>query len=117
MRNRQVGQESGQGEPRGAQGGGLAAQKTQVLNQPPAGTENTKMMKLLFATGSNLTMNDQNFASQLLRYYAFARHPLGRWCLILHVQQQRLRAQWLANGTDLVKRACDILVSLAFLLL
>src|SRR5437667_11903787 len=62
-------------------------------------------------------MNDQDFASQLLRYYAFARHPLGRWWLDWHVQQQRLRAQWLANGTAAVKRTFDIVVSLFFLVL
>ena len=66
---------------------------------------------------SGFADQQDDLTSQLLRYYAFARHPLGRWCLSLHVQYQRLRAQWLANGTAFVKRACDIIISFAFLLL
>src|SRR5438093_279040 len=62
-------------------------------------------------------VQENDFTSQLLRYYAFARHPLGRWWLRIHVQYQRLRAQWLANGTSFVKRGVDIIISFALLLL
>jgi lipopolysaccharide/colanic/teichoic acid biosynthesis glycosyltransferase len=40
-----------------------------------------------------------------------------RCCLNLHVQQQRLYAEWLAHGAAGTKRALDIIVALALLLL
>src|SRR5262245_48012560 len=51
----------------------------------------------------------------LQRRFVMAQHPLGRFWLELHVQQQRFRALWLGHGSDLLKRSFDILVS--FLLL
>jgi lipopolysaccharide/colanic/teichoic acid biosynthesis glycosyltransferase len=37
--------------------------------------------------------------------------------LLLHVQQQRLRSEWLAHGTAMLKRTLDIVLSLAALIL
>src|SRR5882672_6865952 len=62
-------------------------------------------------------MTNEDISLLLLRRYSAAQHPLGRLLLHLHVQQQRLRAQWLAQGAGAVKRAFDILVSFALLLL
>jgi lipopolysaccharide/colanic/teichoic acid biosynthesis glycosyltransferase len=53
----------------------------------------------------------------LSRRCAMARNPIIRYCLNLHVQQQRLYAEWLAHGADATKRALDIIVALALLLL
>ena len=53
----------------------------------------------------------------LLRRLAAAQSPLGRLWLSLHVQQQRLRSQWLTHGTRFIKRALDIVVSLTALIL
>jgi len=62
-------------------------------------------------------MTNEDISLLLLRRYSAAQHPLGRLLLHLHVQQQRLRAQWLAQGAGAVKRAFDILVSFTLLLL
>lgn len=61
-------------------------------------------------------MNDEIFA-WLARRYLTARSPFGRWLLNLHVQQQRLRARWLAGGADGLKRAFDTLSSGVLLLI
>lgn len=53
----------------------------------------------------------------MLRRYATAESRLGHFLLTLHVQQQKLRAHWLAQGPDGIKRAFDILVSLTALIL
>ena len=53
----------------------------------------------------------------LLRRYSVAQHPIGRLLLHLHVQGQRLRAQWRAHGTETIKRAFDIIISFFFLIL
>ena len=63
-------------------------------------------------------MNLRNNTEQLLeRRRATARNPLLRWLLVLHVEQQRLYAEWLAHGTAFTKRALDILAASLFLLL
>ncbi len=54
---------------------------------------------------------------QLLRRYGAALTPTGRFWLALHFQQQRLRAEWLAHGTEILKRAFDVVVSFVLLLL
>ena len=56
--------------------------------------------------------NDEIF----LRRFALMQQPWGRCWLNLRVQQQRLRARWLACGTAVIKRSFDILVSLVMLL-
>src|SRR6185503_11237714 len=53
----------------------------------------------------------------LMRHYAATQSPLGRMWLHLHVWQQRVHAQWLAKGTEALKRGLDILFSLIMLLL
>lgn len=53
----------------------------------------------------------------LLRRLTLAQTPLGQAWLQLHVQHQRLRAWWLFQGAELMKRALDIGVSLCLLLL
>jgi exopolysaccharide biosynthesis polyprenyl glycosylphosphotransferase len=62
-------------------------------------------------------MPGEDTSLSLLRRYAAAQNPLGRFWLQWHVEQQRLRAEWLAHGTAFTKRAFDIVVSAAFLLL
>ena len=53
----------------------------------------------------------------LLRRCARARNPFRHFLLGLHVQQQRLHAQWLEHGTAWSKRALDIAGSLLLLVL
>jgi lipopolysaccharide/colanic/teichoic acid biosynthesis glycosyltransferase len=62
-------------------------------------------------------MKHDHIAFLLLRRCAAARNPLTRFCLNLHVQQQRLHARWLAIGADATKRALDIAGALFLLLL
>jgi exopolysaccharide biosynthesis polyprenyl glycosylphosphotransferase len=62
-------------------------------------------------------MTNDQLNALLLRRYSATQTILGRYCLNLHVRWQRLRAQWLANGTDLLKRTFDIVVSFILLLL
>src|SRR5262245_45770415 len=62
-------------------------------------------------------MNRNDLTSLLFQRYEIAQDPVGRAFLILHFHLQRLRADWLAHGADMVKRAFDIAVSLAFLIL
>ncbi len=54
---------------------------------------------------------------QMLRHFEAAQTPWGRLGLALHVQQQRLRARWLASGAQRIKRFFDIVISFAMLLL
>jgi len=44
-----------------------------------------------------------------------AQHPLGRFCLRLHVELLRLRANWLSNSHAIFKRLFDIVVGGLFL--
>ena len=62
-------------------------------------------------------MNNEEPGSLLFTHYQLAQKPLGRFLLLLHVQTQRLRAEWLAHGTAALKRTLDIVVSLAALIL
>src|SRR3954464_7490717 len=62
-------------------------------------------------------MNNRDVKSKLLRRYSMAQSSFGRCLLRLHVEQQRLRAHWLAHGTAFIKRTLDITVSLFFLVL
>jgi exopolysaccharide biosynthesis polyprenyl glycosylphosphotransferase len=62
-------------------------------------------------------MKHDNLTLMLLRRCAMARNPLLRCWLELHVQQQRLHAQWLAHGAAYSKRMLDIVVALFLLLL
>lgn len=61
-------------------------------------------------------MND-NLTQCLLRRLESVQRPWGRLWLKVHLAQQRLRAQWLARGGDLLKRAFDILISSVLLVL
>jgi len=56
-------------------------------------------------------------ADPILRRYAAAQTRLGHLFLTLHVQQQRLRAQCIAYGPELLKRSFDVSFSLIALLL
>lgn len=60
--------------------------------------------------------NDQVMALALQRYNA-TQTIFGRGLLNLHVHIQRMRAIWLANGAEFLKRAFDILVSFLLLVL
>jgi lipopolysaccharide/colanic/teichoic acid biosynthesis glycosyltransferase len=53
----------------------------------------------------------------MLRRFALAQKPWGRVWLNAHLLQHKLRAQWLAYGTAVMKRGFDIIVSLLLLLL
>ena len=61
-------------------------------------------------------MTNQDVTFLLQRRYASAQSWLGRLRLHLHVEQQRLRAGWLAHGTAVLKRSLDIIVSFICLL-
>jgi lipopolysaccharide/colanic/teichoic acid biosynthesis glycosyltransferase len=61
-------------------------------------------------------MND-NLNELLLQRLEALQKPWGRLWLKVHLIQQRLRAQWLATGSDILKRGFDILMSLAALIL
>jgi len=56
-------------------------------------------------------MKHDDITHLLSRRCAIAQHPVAHWLLHLHVQRQRMYAQWLAHGTDVTKRALDIIVS------
>jgi lipopolysaccharide/colanic/teichoic acid biosynthesis glycosyltransferase len=62
-------------------------------------------------------MKDDDITSKLLRRYTVAQSSLGRFFLRLHLELQRLRANWFAYGTSFVKRSLDITLSLFFLIL
>ena len=62
-------------------------------------------------------MRNEDVSKLLLRRFAAAQHPAGRLLLNLHVLLQRVRSQWRAHGTDIIKRTSDILVSVFFLVL
>src|SRR5438874_11451337 len=62
-------------------------------------------------------MKDDDNISKLLRRYTIARSPFGRFFLRVHLEQQRLRANWFAYGTSFLKRSLDIALSLMFLIL
>jgi lipopolysaccharide/colanic/teichoic acid biosynthesis glycosyltransferase len=53
----------------------------------------------------------------LLWRYAAAQNHLGRFFLNAHRQLQVLRARWLMQGTELLKRGFDIILSAALLIL
>src|SRR5690348_16221481 len=55
--------------------------------------------------------------SLLLKRFELLQKPWGRLLLRLHLEQQRLHAQWLACGTAALKRTFDISASLLLLLL
>jgi len=62
-------------------------------------------------------ISNPSLSSFLERRFALAQHPAGRLCLFLHVQQQRLRAFWLANASNILKRSFDIISSSVLLVL
>src|ERR1051325_5475061 len=62
-----------------------------------------------------MTSPDITFLSQ--RRYDLAQTLLGRLLLNAHVEQQRLRAEWLAHGSAFLKRTLDIAVSFVCLAL
>src|SRR6266576_5511142 len=62
-------------------------------------------------------MNNDELTFLMLKRYAMAQDPFGRFWLTLHVELQRLHADWLANGTAFLKRAFDLIASLALLAL
>jgi lipopolysaccharide/colanic/teichoic acid biosynthesis glycosyltransferase len=61
-------------------------------------------------------MND-HLNGALFRRLEATQTSWGRFCLELHLAQQRLRADWLTHGGDLIKRAFDIAVSFTALIL
>ena len=65
----------------------------------------------------NHLMNNNDVTSRLLRRYAVAQNPIGRFLLRVHLWQQRFRAGWLADGADIIKRTVDIAASLVLLAL
>src|SRR5580765_4218963 len=62
-------------------------------------------------------MKDEDIKSKLLRRYTVTQSSIGRCLLRFHLEQQRLRAHWLAHGTSIMKRSLDITLSLFFLIL
>jgi len=62
-------------------------------------------------------MSEQYISQLFLRRLAVAQNPLGRLWLYLHFQHQRMRAESLAHGAIVGKRAFDIVVSFIVLLL
>ena len=62
-------------------------------------------------------MSEQYISQLFLRRLAVAQNPLGRLWLYLHFQHQRMRAECLAHGAIVGKRAFDIVVSFIVLLL
>jgi lipopolysaccharide/colanic/teichoic acid biosynthesis glycosyltransferase len=57
----------------------------------------------------NMTNQDVTFLLQ--RRYDLAQTVFGRLLLNVHVEQQRLRAEWMAHGSGFLKRTLDIVVS------
>src|SRR5689334_632574 len=72
---------------------------------------------LRFAGHTEQKMNSEEITHQLLRRYAAAQHPLGRFLLNQHVRGQRWRAKWRSHGAEVVKRGFDIVISLIVLIL
>ena len=62
-------------------------------------------------------MSEQYISQLFLRRLAVAQNPLGRLWLYFHFQHQRMRAESLAHGAIVGKRAFDIVVSFIVLLL
>src|SRR5207245_2690170 len=56
-------------------------------------------------------MTNEDVTFLLLRRYGSAQTLFGRFLLHLHVEQQRLRAEWLAHGASFLKRSLDVLAS------
>jgi len=56
-------------------------------------------------------MTNQDVTFLLLRRYELAQTFFGRLLLNAHLEQQRLRAEWLAHGSVFLKRTLDIVVS------
>jgi len=56
-------------------------------------------------------MINKNITAAVARRYLLAQSPLGRLLLRLHVEQRRLYARWLSHGTEILKRAIDIVAS------
>ncbi len=56
-------------------------------------------------------MTNEDVTFLLLRRYGSAQSLLGRFLLNLHLEQQRLRSEWLAHGASFLKRSLDVLVS------
>jgi|SoiMethySBSTD1v2_1073268.scaffolds.fasta_scaffold759459_2 lipopolysaccharide/colanic/teichoic acid biosynthesis glycosyltransferase len=56
-------------------------------------------------------MTNEDVTFLLQRRYDLAQTLFGRFLLHLHLQQQRLRAEWLAHGAAFLKRAVDIIIS------
>jgi len=61
-------------------------------------------------------MSDHDFSLVLQRFEA-TQTLFGRCLLHLHVHQQRLRAGWHVNGSAVLKRAFDVVVSFILLIL
>jgi lipopolysaccharide/colanic/teichoic acid biosynthesis glycosyltransferase len=62
-------------------------------------------------------MNKDELTFLMLKRYAMAQDPFGRFFLTLHVELKRLQADWLTNGAPFLKRAFDIIVSFGLLVL
>lgn len=59
----------------------------------------------------------EEMQKEWVRHYRGLQTPWGRFWLRVHVQQQRLRAYWLACSASCVKRAFDFCLSLLLLVL
>src|SRR5256885_12257534 len=62
-------------------------------------------------------MSDEKIIVRLVQRYTTAQTPLGRWWLDLHFQSRRMLWRWLVAGTQVAKRAFDLVIALLFLVL
>jgi len=61
-------------------------------------------------------MTKDEVSTLLERRYSATQSKVGRFLLMLRVRQHQLRAQWLAHGTEAIKRGFDIAISLILLM-
>src|SRR5690242_10763048 len=65
----------------------------------------------------NYKSSEQRMNDLLLRRYASAANPLGRWKLQLELASDRVLWHCLVDGARIVKRAFDVLASLLLLII
>lgn len=61
-------------------------------------------------------MTSSSIDGSIVRHFEAARHPLGRSLLQARVETQRLRAFWITQAPEAIKRGFDIFTSLAALI-
>lgn len=69
------------------------------------------------ASNSNWVENDEKLRRDLMQRFAKAQRPLGRLRLNLHIQWKRFTWRAVIKGSHTLKRAFDVLASLAALIL